>query len=100
MSESFFSRIDHVRTADEVCAQIETFVLEGILRVGDKLPGERELSRQFDVSRPVLREAIKDLESRGLIVTRHGGEITVDSAPGRGTEMTVTIPAAPTEPPP
>ena len=73
MSESFFSHIDHVRTADEVCAQIETLVLEGVLRVGDKLPGERELSRQFDVSRPVLREAIKDLESRGLVVIRHGG---------------------------
>ena len=73
MSASFFSRIEHVRTADEVCAQIETLVLEGVLRVGDKLPGERELSRQFDVSRPVLREAIKDLESRGLVVTKHGG---------------------------
>ncbi|MCI5078475.1 FadR/GntR family transcriptional regulator [Oricola sp.] len=73
MPEEFFSPIDHVRTADEVCAQIETLVLEGVLRVGDKLPGERELARQFDVSRPVLREAIKDLESRGLVVTRHGG---------------------------
>ncbi|MFZ2102686.1 MAG: FCD domain-containing protein [Oricola sp.] len=73
MAQSFFSRIDHVRTADEVCAQIETLVLEGVLRVGDKLPGERELARQFDVSRPVLREAFKDLESRGLLTTRHGG---------------------------
>ena len=73
MSEGFYSPIDHVRTADEVCAQIETLVLEGVLRVGDKLPGERELSRRFDVSRPVLREAIKQLEMRGLVVTRHGG---------------------------
>lgn len=73
MPESFFARIEHLRTADEVCAQIETLVLEGVLRVGEKLPGERELSRQFDVSRPVLREAIKDLESRGLVVIRHGG---------------------------
>lgn len=73
MSEGFYSPVDHVRTADEVCAQIETLVLEGVLRVGDKLPGERELSRRFDVSRPVLREAIKQLETRGLVVTRHGG---------------------------
>jgi len=73
MTGGFFTRIDHVRTADEVCAQIETLVLEGVLRVGDKLPGERELARQFDVSRPVLREALKDLESRGMLVTRHGG---------------------------
>jgi GntR family transcriptional regulator, transcriptional repressor for pyruvate dehydrogenase complex len=73
MDGEFFTRIDHARTAEEVCAQIETLVLEGVLRVGDKLPGERDLARQFDVSRPVLREAIKELENRGLIVTRHGG---------------------------
>lgn len=73
MPATYFRPIDHVRTADEVCAQVETLVLEGVLRVGDKLPGERELARQFDVSRPVLRDAIKELERRGLIVTRHGG---------------------------
>lgn len=77
MAQGFFTPIDHVRTADEVCQQIETLVLEGVLRVGDRLPGERELSRQFDVSRPVLREALKDLETRGLLVTRHGGGTSV-----------------------
>lgn len=68
-----FSRIRHSRTADEVVQQIEMLILEGILRVGDKLPGERELARQFDVSRPILRDALKVLEGRGLLVTRHGG---------------------------
>ena len=73
MSENIFDRIDHGRTADEVVLQIEVLVLEGVLRVGDRLPGERELARQFDVSRPILREALKELENRGLLVTRHGG---------------------------
>lgn len=68
-----FSRIEHSRTADEVVEQIESLILEGVLRVGDRLPGERELSRQFDVSRPILRDALKALEARGLIATRHGG---------------------------
>ena len=68
-----FSRIEHSRTADEVVEQIEVLILEGILRVGDKLPGERELARQFEVSRPILRDALKTLEGRGLLVTRHGG---------------------------
>ncbi|MBL8582483.1 MAG: FCD domain-containing protein, partial [Rhizobiaceae bacterium] len=72
MSE-LFSRIAHSRTADEVVAQVEALVLEGVLRVGDRLPGERELSRQFDVSRPILRDALKQLETRGLLATRHGG---------------------------
>ena len=68
-----FSRIEHSRTADEVVEQIETLILEGVLSTGDRLPGERELSRQFDVSRPILRDALKLLETRGLLTTRHGG---------------------------
>ena len=52
MAGDIFSKIEHIRTADEVVTQIESLILEGILRVGDRLPGERELSRQFDVSAP------------------------------------------------
>ena len=68
-----FSRIEHSRTADEVVQQIESLVLEGVLRVGDRLPGERDLARQFEVSRPILRDALKNLETRGLLTSRHGG---------------------------
>lgn len=68
-----FSKIEHSRTADEVVEQIEVLILEGILRVGDKLPGERDLARQFEVSRPILRDALKALEGRGLLETHHGG---------------------------
>ncbi len=68
-----FSRIQHSRTADDVELQIEGLILEGVLSSGDRLPGERELSRQFDVSRPILRDALKNLETRGLLTTRHGG---------------------------
>lgn len=68
-----FSPIGHSRTADEVVRQIEVLLLEGVLRDGDRLPGERELSRRLDVSRPILREALKELENRGLLASRHGG---------------------------
>lgn len=68
-----FSRIEHSRTADEVVQQIEGLILEGVLRSGDRLPGERDLARQFDVSRPILRDALKLLETRGLLEARHGG---------------------------
>lgn len=73
MTDRIFSRIEHSRTADDIVAQIETLILEGILRVGDRLPSERDLSLQFDVSRPILREALKQLEVRGLLTSRHGG---------------------------
>lgn len=68
-----FSRIEHSRTADEVVEQIETLILEGVLNAGDRLPGERDLAQRFEVSRPILRDALKALELRGLLVTRHGG---------------------------
>ena len=67
-----FARIRHSRTADEVVQQIEILLLEGVLRDGDRLPGERELSKRLDVSRPILREALKELETRGLLVSQHG----------------------------
>lgn len=73
MSTGIFSQINHVHTASEVCEQIENLILEGVLRVGDKLPSERDLSEQLNVSRPILRKALKDLENRELLTTRHGG---------------------------
>ena len=68
-----FSRIQHSRTADDVAGQVEMLILEGVVRVGDRLPGERELARQFEVSRPIVRDALKALEARGLVATRPGG---------------------------
>ena len=59
--------------ADDVARQIEHLVLEGVLHPGDRLPGERDLSAQLGVSRPILRDALKALEAHGLIESRHGG---------------------------
>jgi len=51
-----FRPIQHSRSAEEVAHQIEGLVLEGVLRVGDRLPGERELALETGVSRPTIRE--------------------------------------------
>ncbi|MEZ5871762.1 MAG: FadR/GntR family transcriptional regulator [Nitratireductor sp.] len=67
-----FRPIQHARTADEVAHQIEALILEGVLRVGERLPGERELASETGVSRPIVREALKSLETRGIIESRHG----------------------------
>jgi GntR family transcriptional regulator, transcriptional repressor for pyruvate dehydrogenase complex len=72
-SDSPFREIDHLRTADEAVEQIELLLLDGVLSSGDQLPGERELAERLSISRPVLRDALKTLEERGLIVARHGG---------------------------
>lgn len=65
------------RIADTVAAEIETRILEGSLKPGDRLPAERELAVDLGVSRPSLREAIQKLVSKGLLTTRHGGGTTV-----------------------
>ena len=68
-----FRKVDHHRTADAVVLQLEELVLNGVLRPGDRLPAERDLAQDLDVSRPVLRDALKDLEERGLVASRQGG---------------------------
>lgn len=61
------------RIPDAIAHQLETRFLEGSLKPGDRLPAERELAIELGVSRPSLREAIKKLVSRDLLVSRHGG---------------------------
>ncbi len=71
--ETIFTPVEHSKISNEVEVKIETLILEGVLRVGDKLPSEREIAKSMDVSRPILRTALASLEARGLITIRHGG---------------------------
>lgn len=48
-------------------------ISDGVLRVGERLPSERELAEQMGVSRPSIREAIQQLELLGIVETVHGG---------------------------
>ena len=68
-----FQKIAAEKISSAVVRQIECLILQGVLRPGDRLPSERELSETMEVSRPTLREALADLEARGLIATRPGG---------------------------
>lgn len=67
-----FEKIKVPRIADTIVEQMERLILDGVLKPGEKLPVERELSEQFNVSRASLREAIAILEARGLISSRRG----------------------------
>ncbi len=56
----------------------------GELQVGDRLPPERELSKQLGVSRAALREALRTLENGGLLELRPGklgGAFVADARP-------------------
>ena len=60
-----------------VIRQIEGLILRGILRPGERLPSERELSERMGVSRPSLREALADLQDRGLLSSKAGAGVYV-----------------------
>ncbi len=68
-----FDPIQNERVADTIVRQIENLILKGVLSPGEQLPAERELAKSLNVSRPSLREAIGELEGRGLVVAKPGG---------------------------
>ncbi|MDE2414504.1 MAG: FadR family transcriptional regulator [Comamonadaceae bacterium] len=57
---------------DEIAASINAQMQRGELLPGDRLPSERELCEMHDVSRSVVREALSQLKSDGIIETRRG----------------------------
>lgn len=60
-----------------VSAAIESRILNGYLKVGDKLESEGALGREFGVSTRSIREAIQVLETKGLVQRRHGERTVV-----------------------
>ena len=72
-----FQKILTEKLSSSVTLQIEKLILRGILRPGDRLPSERELAERFSVSRPSLREAIANLDKKGLLVSKANAGIFV-----------------------
>lgn len=73
-----YKAIQSSRLYEQIVQQIEESIRTGELRAGSQLPAERDLAKQFGVSRTAVREAIKALQEKGL----------VDAFPGRGTFVT------------
>ena len=69
--------------AERVTEQIRNYIVSGQLQPGDRMPPERELARQFGVSRTVVREAVRALMAQGLLEVRAGsGTIVRNPSPG------------------
>ncbi|MBP0483669.1 FadR/GntR family transcriptional regulator [Sagittula salina] len=77
-----FEKVHPEKLSAAVVRQIEKLILRGILRPGERLPSERELSDKLGVSRPSLREAVAELQTRGLLETRAGAGIFVTDVLG------------------
>ena len=72
-----FEKVSPEKLSTAVTRQIEKLILRGILRPGERLPSERDLAEKLGVSRPSLREAVADLQDKGLLTTRAGAGIYV-----------------------
>lgn len=75
------------RTYELVIERVEEQILAGQLRVGDRLPAERDLANMLSVSRAAVREAFRALEAQGVL------RMSVGTGPDSGT----TVAAMPSE---
>lgn len=69
------------RIPEEIVSQLYGLIRNGHLKPGDRLPPERELAQQFGVSRASVREAMRLLDQKGLVVIK----------PGAGTFVTEDV---------
>jgi len=72
-----FQKVQPEKISVSVVRQIEQLILRGILSPGERLPSERELAERLGVSRPSLRDAISELQDRGLLASRAGSGVFV-----------------------
>jgi GntR family transcriptional regulator, transcriptional repressor for pyruvate dehydrogenase complex len=71
-ASDLFTPIVAGRISATISAQIRSAILEGKLKPGDRLPTERELTGRFGVSRVTVRDALRALETAGLVEIRVG----------------------------
>ena len=62
----------HNKLSNQVAENLQQLILSKTIKPGERLPTERELGEQFQVSRTVIREAIRTLEARGLLESQTG----------------------------
>jgi GntR family transcriptional repressor for pyruvate dehydrogenase complex len=79
------------RLRDRAADQLLDMVLSGGLRVGERLPPERELVARLGVSRTVVREALNLLEARGLISIEHGRGAVVSGGSTHAVRDTLEV---------
>jgi len=58
--------------ASAIAKRLEELIIDGSLQPGEKIPSERQLCAKLNASRPLIREAMKELRGRGVINTQHG----------------------------
>lgn len=78
------------RLYQKVAAILRQQIIDGDYKVGDRLPAERIIAEEMEVSRTVVREAIIMLEVEGLVMVQKGSGIHVIAQESQGIEPTLT----------
>ena len=80
------------RLSEQVVAEVHRMIAEEYATPGSRLPKEAELAERFQVSRIVVREAMKILEDRGVVEVRAGrGTMTMAPSPERVKESLLRL---------
>jgi GntR family transcriptional regulator, transcriptional repressor for pyruvate dehydrogenase complex len=74
-------RLASERLSDRLAALIEAEIDGGALKAGDRLPTEQQIATAHGVSRTVVREAVHQLKSQGLLRSRQGSGVFVTAPP-------------------
>jgi GntR family transcriptional regulator, transcriptional repressor for pyruvate dehydrogenase complex len=90
-AQRLFKPIRLERIAHKVANQLKKAISDGVFRVGDRLPSERELAEQMGVSRPSIREAIQQLELQGIVEIVHGGGTVVKNITEREIQKPMEV---------
>lgn len=84
MNEFKLDTVNRTTLSQQVLEQVIQLIADGQLKPGDRLPSEIDLITQFDVSRPVLREAFSSLETLGIIKRKPRGGTYINNKVGSG----------------
>jgi GntR family transcriptional repressor for pyruvate dehydrogenase complex len=72
VSRKEFRAIHKIRVSEDIIEQVRDLITSGRLKPGDRLPAEREFAQTLSVSRSAVREAIRALDSLGIVEARPG----------------------------
>lgn len=96
MNEEALKPVAKLSLSDRLARQIRVLIQQGDYKQGDRLPPIVEMARRFRVGHPTVREALKTLETIGIVKIRHGSgvyvarsdEVLVLASPHHGAAFT------------
>lgn len=78
-----------MRVSEKVAQQLQRMINQTNLNIGDRLPSERQLCEQFQVSRSSLREAIQQLNAQGILESRIGDGTYIKQLPHLSSQNSI-----------